>query len=314
MAVFHIPWQSAFPNSCRQGALTIGNFDGVHRGHVALLGRLKEKAKMIGGPAVALTFDPHPVCLLQPKRCPPALSTPADRADLMQQFGADHVLMLGINHDMLDLRAAEFFDRILRAQLAPRAMVEGANFAFGHNREGNVDTLARLCADAGIDFVPAPPILVEGSPVSSSRVRAALTRGDVASAARLLGRYYRLRGVVGSGQKRGHSLGFPTANLEQIQTLTPGDGVYAVRVEYDGTTWPGAANVGPNPTFGEQARTVEAHLIGFHGELYGHELAIDFLERLRDARRFSGPSELAAQLKRDIEQARRFASQTKDKP
>jgi riboflavin kinase/FMN adenylyltransferase len=314
MAVFHLPWQSAFPDSCRQGALTIGNFDGVHLGHAALLGRLKEQAKIVGGPAVALTFEPHPVCLLQPERCPPALSTPADRATLLQQFGADHVLMLGIDHDMLDLRAEEFFERILRAQLAPRAMVEGANFAFGHNREGNVDTLARLCAGAGINFVPAPHILVEGSPVSSSRVRTALVDGDVASAARFLGRPYRIRGVVGSGQKRGHSLGFPTANLERIQTLTPGDGVYAVLVAYNGTTCPGAANLGPNPTFGEQARKVEAHLIGFHGDLYGTELALDFLDRLRDTRPFSGPVELAAQLKYDIEQARRIAAQTKEKP
>src|SRR5262249_21847547 len=151
-------------------------------------------------------------------------------------------------------------------------------------------------------------------PVSSSRVRAALVQGNVALAARLLGRPYRLRGVVGSGQKRGHSLGFPTANLEQIQTLTPGDGVYAVRVAYNKAVWPGAANVGPNPTFGEQARKVEAHLIGFHGDLYDRELALDFLDRLRDTRPFAGPKELAAQLKHDIEQARTIAAQTKDQP
>jgi riboflavin kinase / FMN adenylyltransferase len=222
--------------------------------------------------------------------------------------------MLGIDHKTLELRAVEFFDRILRAQLAPRAMVEGTNFAFGHNREGNVDTLARLCADAGIGFVTAPPVVVDGAPVSSSRVRAALVQGDVALAARLLGRPYRLHGVVGVGRKRGHGLGFPTANLEQIATLLPGDGVYAVRVGYNGTDWPGAANVGPNPTFGDQARKVEAHLIGFHGDLYGRKLAIEFLERLRDTRPFSGPTELAQQLKLDIEQARRIANQTKEQP
>jgi riboflavin kinase/FMN adenylyltransferase len=307
MAVHEIPWQAAFPEECRRGALTIGNFDGVHRGHAALLGLLREEARRVNGPAVALTFDPHPVCLLHPERCPPALTTPADRAELMQTCGADHVVMLHIDGEMLRLTAVEFFEQIVRAKLDPRAMIEGGNFGFGRNREGNIETLARLCEPTGIRFATAPPVLWDGRPVSSSRVRDALRQGAVAEAARLLGRAYRLHGVVGRGQRRGQSLGFPTANLEQIPILIPGDGVYATRVQIKGESWAGAANVGPNPTFGEDARKVEVHLIGFRGDLYDQKVAVDFLDRLRDTRKFKNAVDLTAQLHVDVEQARGIA-------
>jgi riboflavin kinase/FMN adenylyltransferase len=307
MAVHEIPWQAAFPEECRRGALTIGNFDGVHRGHAALLGLVREEARRVNGPAVALTFDPHPVCLLHPERCPPALTTPADRAELMQTCGADHVVMLHIDGEMLRLTAVEFFEQIVRAKLDPRAMIEVGNFGFGRNREGNIETLARLCEPTGIRFATAPPVLWDGRPVSSSRVRDALRQGAVAEAARLLGRAYRLHGVVGRGQRRGQSLGFPTANLEQIPILIPGDGVYATRVQIRGESWAGAANVGPNPTFGEDARKVEVHLIGFRGDLYDQKVAVDFLDRLRDTRKFKNAVDLTAQLHVDVEQARGIA-------
>jgi len=310
MAVHEIPWQASFPDECRGGALTIGNFDGVHVGHAALLGKLRDVARPLAGPAVALTFDPHPVCILHPERCPPALTTPSDRAEWMHQCGADQVLMLRIDRDMLQLTAKGFFDHIIRGKANPRAMVEGGNFGFGHNREGNIETLATLCRQAGIEFAPVPPVLVNGQSVSSSRVRDAVTRGMVAVAAQLLGRPYRLHGIVGTGQKRGQTLGFPTANLDQIPNLIPGDGVYGVRALVEGKAWPGAANIGPNPTFGENARKVEVHLIGFHGDLYDRAIAVDFLDRLRDTKRFSNADELAAQLRIDVEQARRMADVT----
>src|SRR5262249_32977003 len=154
-------------------------------------------------------------------------------------------------------------------------------FAFGRDREGDIATLGGLCRTADVALAVVPPFLLDGVPVSSSRVRSALVRGAVGEAAVLLGRPYRLRGTVGTGQRRGHTIGFPTANLEDVPTVLPGDGVYAVRVRHQGRTWPGAANIGPNPTFGEQARKIEVHLIGFGGDLYGQPLAVDFLERLR---------------------------------
>jgi riboflavin kinase/FMN adenylyltransferase len=217
------------------------------------------------------------------------------------------VLILQTTPDLLQLRAGEFFHEVVTTRLAARAMVEGVNFGFGRGREGNVEALTGLCRQAGLALVVVPPLEIDGRPVSSSRVRHALERGDVRQAAELLGRCYRLRGIVGRGQQRGRTLGFPTANLEHMQSLVPGDGVYAVRVHGPGSVWPGAANVGPNPTFGEHARKIEVHLIGFQGDLLGQPLAIDFVERLRDTRPFAGVAELVEQLRADVEQSRRLA-------
>jgi riboflavin kinase/FMN adenylyltransferase len=238
----------------------------------------------------------------------PVLTLPADRARLLQACGADHVLLLETSLPLLRLPAAEFFDTVLRERLAIRALVEGADFRFGHNREGNVQTLEGLCRRDGIGFTVVPHLALNGTPISSSRVRDALRAGAVRQAAELLGRPYRLRGTVGTGQRRGQTLGFPTANLEQVRTVLPGNGVYAVRTHWQGTRWPAAANVGPNPTFGEQDRKVEVHLIGFRGDLYGQELAVDFLDHLRDTRPFAGVEQLVQQLHADVEQAARIVA------
>jgi riboflavin kinase / FMN adenylyltransferase len=306
MAIEVLSWEKLPPSDCRDGALTIGNFDGVHLGHAALLSELRRQANAVTGPAVALTFDPHPLQLLRPERFQPVLTTPTDRAELLQANGADHVILLQTTPALLALTADDFFARVVRDGFQVRALVEGENFGFGRNREGNVDKLRSLSSQAKIGFVIVPPVQRGGKPISSSRVRDALLRGDVREAAALTGRLYRLRGTVGPGQRRGQTLGFPTANLVRPETLVPGDGVYAVRVQHEGKTWPGAANIGPNPTFGEQARKLEVHLIGFQGDLYGRSLAVDFADRLRDTRSFAGAAELVEQLRQDVEQARRL--------
>ena len=293
--------------ACRGGALTIGNFDGVHRGHQELLAHLRRQAQALPGPAVAMTFDPHPLQLLRPQQFQPVLTTPADRAALLRAHGADCVLILRTTPALLGLSARAFFDRVIRTQVGARAVVPGFNFAFGHNREGTVDTLADFCRQAGLGFDLVPPLLLDGKPISSSRVRGELVRGDVRQAALLLGRPYRLHGTVGTGRRRGQGLGFPTANLEEVPTLVPGNGVYAARAWVGEAGWPAAANVGPNPTFGEHARKIEVHLIGFQGDLYGRTLAVDFLDRLRETRPFAGPEELAAQLRLDVERALELA-------
>ena len=304
MAAYTIDWDAAPPGDCRGGAVSIGNFDGVHRGHAALIAELRRQADALGGPAVALTFDPHPIELLRPDQAPPRLTTTEDRSQLLLELGADRVVVLRATDKLLALRAAEFFAEVIQERLQARALVEGNNFGFGRGREGDVTTLARLCEPAGISLTVVPPVVLDGIEVSSSRVRSALMSGNVREAASLLGRPYRLHGLVVEGQRRGQKLGFPTANLEQVPILIPGDGVYAVRVPHEGTTWPAAANIGPNPTFGENARKVEIHLIGFQGDLYGRLLAVDFIERLRDTRPFPSKAELIEQLRRDIEQAR----------
>jgi riboflavin kinase/FMN adenylyltransferase len=309
MTVYTLDWNAMPPGDCRRGAVSIGNFDGVHRGHAALLGELRRQADALGGPAVALTFEPHPIELLRPELAPPRLTTTEERSQLLLRLGANRVLVLRATHELLALRAKEFFAEMVQKRLQARALVEGSNFGFGRGREGDVGTLAELCELAGIGLTVVPPVLLDGNELSSSRVRAALTTGDVREAASLLGRPYRLNGMVGTGQRRGQKLGFPTANLEQVRTLIPGEGVYAVRVPHEGKRWPGAANVGPNPTFGENARKVEIHLIGFQGDLYGKPLAVDFLERLRDTLPFKNVTELVEQLRCDIDQARHIADE-----
>jgi riboflavin kinase/FMN adenylyltransferase len=293
----------------RGGAVTVGNFDGVHRGHTVLMAELTTQADKIHGPAVAVTFDPHPVALLAPERLQPPLTTIEDRADRLHRVGVDHVVILRTTPELLAMDAPAFLDNLLGAQLVARAVVEGFNFRFGHDRTGDTEMLTAWCRDRETPLSIVQPYSLDGGVVSSSRVRTALESGNIWATTRLLGRPYRLRGVVGVGAKRGQTLGFPTANLEQPATLVPGDGVYAVLAELDdGTVWPAAANVGPNPTFGESSRKFEVHLIGFKGDLYGQQLAVDFVARLRDTRPFSGRDELVNQLHADVQAAQRLCS------
>jgi riboflavin kinase/FMN adenylyltransferase len=293
--------------------LSLGNFDGVHRGHVALVARLQAAARERGLPAIAVTFDPHPLQLLRPEVFEPLLTTCPDRCQLLEATGADHVVVLQTEPDLLRLAPREFFTQVIQSRLAARGLVEGPNFHFGRNREGNIDVLAGFCAEAGLSFEVMPPLVVDDTMISSSRIRQALAAGLVAMANGWLGRPYRLKGMVIQGARRGQQLGFPTANLGEIQTLIPGDGVYAGRAYLmsgtgaSETAWPAAVNIGPNPTFGEGGRKVEAHLLGFHGELYGQPLAVELLGRLRDTTRFVSPEALAKQLRLDIARVEEIA-------
>jgi riboflavin kinase/FMN adenylyltransferase len=233
------------------------------------------------------------------------LTTPDDRATFLLHLGADEVITLRTEPALLSRPAADFFHQVVRGKLDARALCEGPNFGFGKGREGDVALLGKLCAEAGIPLTIVPRF-GEGAPVSSSRVREALMRGDVAEAAHLLGRPYLLRGVVGTGQRRGRAIGFPTANLTQTRTVVPGEGVYAARAFVGDAPWPAAVNIGGNPTFGEGERKIEAHLIGFDGDLYGKPLALEFLARLRHTRPFPGVDALVRQLTEDVAAARRI--------
>ncbi|MBY0512372.1 MAG: bifunctional riboflavin kinase/FAD synthetase, partial [Gemmataceae bacterium] len=287
------------------GAVTVGNFDGVHRGHHALVAAARRHADRVGGPAVAVTFDPPPHQVLFPGPVRPPLSTLADRAELLRAAGADHVVILKTDRELLGLTADEFFADVLVRQLGARAVVEGYDFRFGRGRAGTTAMLRGLCDGAGLAFEEVAPFALGGEPVSSSRVRAALVAGEVAAAAELLGRPYRVTGTVVGGAKRGRTIGFPTANLGDVPTVLPGNGVYAVRATVNGVEYPAAANVGPNPTFGDDARKVEVHLIGYSGDVYGRPLAAAFVAKLRDTRPFAGAAELVEQLNRDVADATR---------
>jgi riboflavin kinase/FMN adenylyltransferase len=287
--------------------VTIGNFDGVHLGHQALLTELREQAKAISGPAVAVTFNPHPLRILKPQSYQPALTTMAERLRWMQHYGADHVVVLATSKDLLSLSPEQFFHSVIEEGLAARTLVEGFNFRFGQDRLGTIESLRELCRQSEKTLIVVSPVERDGANVASSRVRRALLEGDARLAAELLGRPYRIQGTVVAGRGRGRVLGFPTANLGSIETLLPADGVYAVRVEHNGSRGPGAANIGANPTFGETERRVEVHLIGYSEDLRGQPLIVDFIERLRNTQAFSGPEELKEQLQVDIARANEIA-------
>jgi riboflavin kinase/FMN adenylyltransferase len=307
MATVSLDWSAYPPPEVAGGAVTVGNFDGVHLGHQALVAAARKMADGLGVPAVAVTFDPHPHLVLHPDSGPPRppLTTPPDRAELLHKAGADHVVILRTSAALLALSPEAFFEDVLVRQLGAKGVVEGYDFRFGHAREGTTQTLRTLCAASGLGFEEVPQVLHRGEPVSSSRVRAAIVGGDVERAAELLARPYRIAGTVVAGARRGRTIGFPTANLGEVPTVLPGNGVYAVRAAVEGTMWPAAANVGPNPTFGEDGRKVEVHLIGFSGDVYGKPMAAEFVARLRDTRPFNGVEELVAQLRTDVEAARR---------
>lgn len=294
----------ALPTTVRGGAVTVGNFDGVHRGHAQIVRQLKAQANRVGGPAIVFTFDPHPVRLLRPQHAPPPLTWTDRKAGLLAELGVDAVISYPTDEALLSLTAREFFDQILRGMLDARALVEGTNFNFGRDRAGTIDVLRRFANEAGVALEIVEPITLDGGIVSSSRVRSLIAAGQIDEARRLLTRPYRIRGMVTHGAARGAKLGFPTANVDAVDTLIPGPGVYAGRAIAGGNAWPAAINVGPNPTFGEQAMKIEAHVVGFHGNLYGAPLELDFVARVRDVRTFAGVEELKAQLNRDVERVR----------
>jgi riboflavin kinase/FMN adenylyltransferase len=296
------------PAEARGGAVSIGNFDGVHRGHAAIVRRLLERAEGVGGPAIVFTFDPHPVRLLRPEQCPPPLTWTERKADLLASQGVDWIVAYPTDEALLQLSAADFVEQIVRHILAARALVEGPNFYFGHNREGTVGRLAELASAAGISLDVVPPVIIDGEIVSSSRVRHLLRAGQVEQATKLLSAPYRIRGMVTHGAGRGAKIGFPTANLSAIDTLLPAQGVYAGRAMVEGTVYPAAINLGPSPTFGDAIIRVEIHLIGLAEPLYGQPLEVDFLARLRDIRPFDSAAALVEQLHRDIEQVKRIAN------
>jgi riboflavin kinase/FMN adenylyltransferase len=312
MSVIRIENLADFPVRARGALLTVGNFDGVHRGHQRLIERLRAWAEAMAVPALAVTFDPHPASLLRPDKTPVPLVWPQREIALLADAGVHDVAVFHTGRWLLDLTAREFFDQVICRQFAARGLVEGPNFRFGHDRLGDVETLATWCEEAGIAFEVVDPIEDGGRLISSSRIRELLKQGHVEEAARLLSRPHRIRGIVTHGAGRGAGIGIPTINLDGIDTLIPLDGVYSARaiVSGDGTerqrTWAAACNIGPNPTFGEQIRKVEAHLLDFSGDLYGRTVELDFLARLRPTRAFSGLDDLVSQIRADIEATRKI--------
>jgi len=296
------------PDLYRRGFVSIGNFDGVHRGHQTMIEALVRHAHRDAAPAVVLTFDPHPIALLRPEHTPPNLSTVEHKAELLARYGVDCIIAYPTDHAFLNQSPADFFQNIVQNELAARGLVEGPNFFFGHDRQGNVATLHTLCEEAGIKLEIIPPIVVGDCLVSSSAIRSQLMAGSVASAVEMLGHPYRLRGEVARGAERGRLIGFPTANLVGVPVLLPADGVYAGLAHLNDGPHPAAIHLGPNPTFGEGERKLEVHVLDFTGDLYGQTLDVDLLDRIRGTERFASAEALKSQLERDVQSARAIAS------
>jgi riboflavin kinase/FMN adenylyltransferase len=291
------------PRLYRGGYVSIGNFDGVHVGHRKIAERLRALAEGDDVPAVVLTFEPHPLKLLRPEHVPPSLTTLEQKAELLEGGGATCVIAYPTDRKLLQLTPEEFFDAILVAELRAKGIVEGPNFCFGKDRKGDIGALRDLCLRRGVVLDVVEPVGGE-TMISSSTIRSLIDEGRMAEAVELLGHPYRLRGEVVSGARRGQMIGFPTANLARIETLLPGDGVYGGIAAIGDRTFAAAINVGPNPTFGENNRKVEAHLIDFAGDLYGRSLDVDLIQRIRDTRRFESREELMRQIARDVAAAR----------
>ncbi|HEY4760320.1 MAG TPA: bifunctional riboflavin kinase/FAD synthetase [Thermoguttaceae bacterium] len=298
-----------FSDELRGGAVTIGNFDGVHRGHALLVKRLCELAREIDGPSVAFTFDPPPAWLLRPDAAPQPLIWTQRKVEILAQLGADAVLVYPTDRALLELDAREFFERVVLRRLGVKAMVEGPNFFFGHNRIGTVELLRQFCAEAGIRLEVTPSVEVNGQIVSSSLIRSLVFQGRMMEARQMLGRPYRIRGIVVRSAGRGVKLGYPTANIEQIDTILPPDGIYAGRAWVDQDVYTAAISLGSNPTFDETALKVEVYLLDFHGDLYGRPLQIDFLTRLRETKRFDSVDALVAQMALDVAAVRSITAE-----
>jgi len=289
-----------------RSSLTIGSFDGIHLGHHDLLNRMAKRAKEAEVPVVVLSFFPHPSVVLRQRTPAFYITTPDEKAELLGQEGVDYVITQPFDIELSKVEAADFLDQ-LTAQLGFVDLWAGEDFALGHQRRGNRHFLEKESRARNFHFHLVPPLLVGGEVVSSTRVRESLRSGDVARAATYLGRSFSLVGVVQEGAGRGKELGIPTANLKiWEERATPAVGVYACIVEVDGRRIQAVTNIGYRPTFEDKPEgpIIEAHILDFERELYGQEIKIEFIDRLRDEMRFSGPEELVKQIELDISHAR----------
>jgi riboflavin kinase/FMN adenylyltransferase len=287
---------------------TIGNFDGMHRGHQAILARVLERARATKLPGILITFDPHPLKILAPERAPKMIATRHQQLAWIEAAGIECVLILPFTPHLARVTAERFVREHLARRLEVREVYVGANFNFGRGRGGNADLLIKLCADLGIKADKVPEVRYLGSPVSSSRIRRAIQSGEVELARELLGRPYSIEGRVVRGAGRGTGLGFPTANLTPENELIPSDGVYVTEAVSGDRPRASVTNVGSRPTFGEGAFTIETHLLDGDGDLYDQDLEIRFLARLRQELKFESPQALVEQVGRDVERAREYFS------
>lgn len=300
------------PVNSRPVVAAIGIFDGVHAGHQAILKKAAARARALGGSPVAVTFYPHPLSVLKPTRAPELLMPLSERVRAIAGSGVPEIRVIPFTRSFSRWSPEQFVRRILAGRLRVREVVVGHDFGFGAGRAGTPDTLRRLGLVYGFRTWVMPPVRRSGERISSRRIRERISRGELAPAARLMGRPVSVWGTVVRGSGRGAKLGFPTANLKREAGILPLPGVYAVRARLGGRSYPGMANLGHRPTFGGKKTVLEVHLFGVRRRLYGRRLEVVFVRRLRGERRFPSPEALAGQLARDAARARRvFALQAR---
>jgi len=301
-------------HSTMKTALTIGNFDGVHRGHRALVDAVTAWRRAHGGATryktVVVSFEPHPVEVLRPGTIVPRLSDPIDKVERLQSLGIDEVHMISFTPEFARMTAREFFDQVLVRELDAAFVAWGHDFNFGHKREGTPELILKWCGEKKIEAKLIEAVECDGDVVSSSRIRRLIEEGQLVSAARLLGRDYAITDEVKHGDKRGRLLGFPTANLVPTVGVSgapclPARGVYLSSATVEGRTFPSLTNVGVKPTLSAAGQlTVETHLLDFEEDLYGKSLTVEFRDRLREEKRFAGLDELRQQIQLDMQIAR----------
>ena len=300
-----------YPAELRGGGVAIGNFDAVHIGHATLVRRLVQLSQASGKPAVVFTFDPPPGAILFPDRSrAKPLTSMSRRAELFGKLGAAALIAFPTSREFLNLTARQFFDQIIVQTLGASVIVEGPNFHFGRDRQGNLQVLDEWCRAEAILLSEMPLLEMDAGVVSSTRVRELVTQGQMRQANELLLEPYRIQGEVVTGAQRGRTIGFPTANLADVDVLLPALGVYAGRVlGVAPLPLPAAIHIGPNPTFAEDLPKVEVHLPGWSGSLYGQRLCVEVLEQVRGIEKFPSVDALKAQLTSDVEQCRRIAAE-----
>jgi riboflavin kinase/FMN adenylyltransferase len=292
----------------RKAVVTIGNFDGVHIGHQALFHAVIEKADTIDGTSVAMTFHPHPVRVLQKNDYPPLITLYDQKVELIARSGIDALVCVPFTLEFSQISAKQFVLDVLLERLGMTAIVVGKDYTFGRNREGTLNSLMSYAElyDFEVVVVDWVPMSGHQAPrISSTRIRELVMDGNVKKAAKLLGRHYQLRGTVAHGRNRGGKLlGFATANLNLQDELCPKLGIYAVTVAYQGSLFNGVANIGYSPTFDDNEFTVEVHILDFDADIYGQEIRVNFVDRIRDEIKFASVEELSRQIKRDVQIAR----------
>lgn len=287
--------------------LGLGNFDGLHIGHQRLIADLVKLSRQEGGVPAVFTFYPHPLKLLNPDNAPVMLLNQQAKQKMIASMGVEVLLLVPFTHDFAALSPNEFISGVLHRELSVRSVFVGFNYTFGKGGKGNPETLTQGGKEYGFDVHVIPSVTIEGIPVSSTLVRSLLADGEVVEARKFLGYCPFTEGLVVSGERRGRTLGFPTANLELTgDIMVPANGVYAVKVQVDGDNYLGVANIGIKPTFhgSPPSRNLEVHLLDFYEDLYGKNIKVFFTRRLREERRFSSPGELVEQIRIDINQAR----------